>query len=84
MFGFPQSTRKSYKISSLDSKLSFIESIRSFPLNIETKHIKTYKSSDSRNGQISMVLNNSMVLLPKEPMRRRYFDERVGWFKFTN
>ena len=80
MFGFPQSTRKTYKISSLDSKLSFIESIRSFPLNIETKHIKTYKSSESRNGQISMVLNNSMVLLPKEPMRRRYFDERVGWF----
>ncbi|NCW07595.1 MAG: DUF5117 domain-containing protein, partial [Rhodobacterales bacterium] len=80
MFGFPQSTRKTYKISSLDSKLSFIESIRSFPLNIETKHIKTYKSSDSRNGQISMVLNNSMILLPKEPMRRRYFDERVGWF----
>tara|TARA_B100000161_G_scaffold148884_1_gene105977 strand:+ start:375 stop:2834 length:2460 start_codon:yes stop_codon:yes gene_type:complete len=80
MFGFPQSSRKSYKISSLDSKLSFIESIRSFPLNIETKHIKTYKSSESRNGQISMVLNNSMVLLPKEPMRRRYFDERVGWF----
>ncbi|MBL6680597.1 MAG: zinc-dependent metalloprotease [Flavobacteriaceae bacterium] len=80
MFGFPESTRKTYKISSLDSKLSFIESIRSFPLNIETKHIKTYKSSDSRNGQISMVLNNSMVLLPKEPMRRRYFDERVGWF----
>ncbi|MFL2617309.1 MAG: zinc-dependent metalloprotease [Flavobacteriaceae bacterium] len=78
-FGFPQSRRKTYKISSLDSKLSFIESIRSFPLNIETKHIKTYKSSDSRNGQISMVLNNSMVLLPKEPMRRRYFDQRVGW-----
>ena len=80
MFGFPQSTRKTYQISSLDSKLSFIESIRSFPLNIETKHIKTYKSSESRNGQISMVLNNSMVLLPKEPMKRRYFDERVGWF----
>ena len=80
MFGFPQSSRKGYKISSLDSKLSFIESIRSFPLNIETKHIKTYKSSDSRNGQISMVLNNSMVLLPKEPMKRRYYDERVGWF----
>ena len=45
MFGFPQSSRKGYKISSLDSKLSFIESIRSFPLNIEVKHIKTYKSS---------------------------------------
>ena len=27
-----------------------------------------------------MVLNNSMILLPKEPMKRRYYDERVGWF----
>jgi hypothetical protein len=27
-----------------------------------------------------MVLNNSMILLPKEPMKRRYFDQRVGWF----
>ena len=80
IFGFPQSSRKGYKITSLDSKLSFIESIRSFPLNIETKHIKTYKSSNSRNGQISIVLNNSMILLPKEPMKRRYFDQRVGWF----
>lgn len=80
IFGFPQSSRKGYKITSLDSKLSFIESIRSFHLNIETKHIKTYKSSNSRNGQISMVLNNSMILLPKEPMKRRYFDQRVGWF----
>tara|TARA_B100000963_G_C22615927_1_gene667335 strand:+ start:67 stop:2496 length:2430 start_codon:yes stop_codon:yes gene_type:complete len=79
IFGFPQSSRKGFKITSLDSKLSFIESIRSFPLNIETKHIKTYKSSNSRNGQISMLLNNSMVLLPKEPMKRRYFDQRVGW-----
>ena len=83
IFGFPQSSRKGYKITSLDSKLSFIESIRSFPLNIETKHIKTYKSSNSRNGQISMVLNNSMILLPKDPMKRRYFDERVGWFTST-
>ena len=79
-FGYPQSYRKRNKISSLDTKLSFIESIRSFPLNIEAKHIKTYKSSDAKNGQISMLLNNSMILLPKKPMKRRYFDERVGWF----
>ena len=25
-------------------------------------------------------MSNSMVLLPKEPMERRYFDQRVGWF----
>jgi hypothetical protein len=78
-FGFPQSRRKSYKISSLDRKLSFIESQKSFPLNFEVRHIKTYKSSDSKNGQISMLLNNSIILLPKVPMRKRYFDQRVGW-----
>ena len=79
-FGYPQYSRKRNKITALDSKLSFIESIRSFPMNIEAKHIKTYKSSESKNGQISMVLNNSMILLPKVPMKRRYYDERVGWF----
>ena len=79
-FGYPQSSRKRNNITGLDTKLSFIESIRSFPLNIEAKHIKTYRSSNAKNGQISMLLNNSMILLPKEPMKRRYFDERVGWF----
>ena len=79
-FGYPQSSRKRNKITGLDTKLSFIESIRSFPMNIEAKHIKTYKSSEAKNGQISMLLNNSMILLPKVPMKRRYYDERVGWF----
>ena len=79
-FGYPQSSRKRNNITGLDTKLSFIESIRSFPLNIEAKNIKTYRSSNAKNGQISMLLNNSMILLPKEPMKRRYFDERVGWF----
>ena len=49
-------------------------------MNVEAKHIKTYKSSEAKNGQISMLLNNSMILLPKVPMKRRYYDERVGWF----
>ncbi len=79
-FGYPQSSRKRNKITGLDTKLSFIESIRSFPMNVEAKHIKTYKSSEAKNGQISMLLNNSMILLPKVPMKRRYYDERVGWF----
>jgi hypothetical protein len=82
--GFPQSRRKSYKISSIDSKRSFIESIKSYPTNIESRHVKTYKSSDppsnSSVGAISLEINNSMILLPNIPMKRRYFDQRVGWF----
>ena len=82
--GFPQSRRKSYKISNLDSKRSFIESLKSYPQNIESRSVKTYNSSDPPSnasvGAISLEINNSMILLPKVPMKRRHFDQRVGWF----
>ena len=78
--GYPQRSRKSNKLTSMDTKLSYIESLKSYPKNIEARHVKTYRSSDTESGFVSMELNNSMILLPKEPMKRRYFDERVGWF----
>ena len=82
--GFPASRRKTYKISSLDKSRSFIESIKSYPLNVEMRHVKTYNSSEppsnASTGSISLEMNNSMILLPKEQMKRRYFDQRVGWF----
>ncbi|MDO5979751.1 zinc-dependent metalloprotease [Flavivirga spongiicola] len=82
--GFPSSTRKQYKAGRLESDKSFIENIKSYPLNIEARHIKTYSAgappSNASTGTISIEINNSMVLLPKTPMKRRYFDERVGWF----
>ena len=82
--GLPQRTRTQYKASRLESDKSFIESIKSYPLNIEARHVKTYAAgtppSNASTGTISIEINNSMVLLPKEPMKRRYFDERVGWF----
>ena len=82
--GFPQSSRKTYKISSLDKSRSFINTLKSYPLNIETRHIKTYNSSEppsnSSTGSVSLEMSNSMILLPENPMKRRYFDERVGWF----
>jgi hypothetical protein len=82
--GFPQSRRKTYKVSSLDKSRSFINTLKSYPLNVEARHIKTYNSSDppsnSSTGSISLEMSNSMILLPEKPMKRRYFDERVGWF----
>ncbi|MEO6348528.1 MAG: zinc-dependent metalloprotease [Aquaticitalea sp.] len=82
--GFPERNRKDYKISKLDNDLSYIESIKSYPLNIESRHVKTYNAaeppSNSETGNISLEMSNSMVLLPKVPMKRRMFDQRVGWF----
>lgn len=82
--GLPDRSRKQYKVTRLDSDLSYIESIKSYPLNIETRHVKTYNASEppsnATSGAISIELNNSMILLPKVPMKRRLFDQRVGWF----
>lgn len=82
--GLPQFRRKPYKISKIDKKRSYIERMSSYPKNIEIRHVKTYIASkppsNASVGAISIELSNSMILLPKTPMKRRYFDERVGWF----
>ena len=82
--GFPDRRRKNYKITRLDADKSYIEKIKSYPLNIETRHVKTYSAgsppSNSSTGTISVEMSNSMILLPKIPMKRRIFDQRVGWF----
>ncbi|GGX05411.1 zinc-dependent metalloprotease [Aquimarina muelleri] len=82
--GFPERQRKKYKISKLDDNRSYIDTIRSYPLNIEARHVKTYNAaeppSNASTGSISLEMSNSMILLPKTPMKRRYFDQRVGWF----
>ncbi len=78
------SIKERYKISSLDKSRSFITSVKSFPINIEARHIMTYKAakppSNATTGSISVEINNSLVLLPKEPMQPRIYDQRVGWF----
>ena len=82
--GLPDRTRKQYKVSRLDESRSYIDTIRSYPENIEIRHVKTYNAgeppSNESLGSISLEFSNSMILLPKVPMERRYFDERVGWF----
>ncbi|CAM1370295.1 conserved exported hypothetical protein [Tenacibaculum sediminilitoris] len=81
---FPQRSRKRYKISKMDKTRSYIDRISSYPQNIEIRNVKTYIAgnppSNSSVGSVTMELSNSMILLPKTPMKRRYFDERVGWF----
>ncbi|APS38715.1 MULTISPECIES: zinc-dependent metalloprotease [Salegentibacter] len=82
--GLRDGTRKQYKVSRLDDSRSYIDTIRSYPENIEVRHVKTYNAgeppSNASTGSISLEFSNSMILLPKEPMKRRYFDQRVGWF----
>lgn len=55
---------------------SFINNIRAYPMNIEVATTRTYGQTGS---SVTAAYNSSIVLLPKEPMRGRDFDERVGY-----
>ena len=80
MFSIGSQDKTEKKLTSLADDKSFVESIDTYPINIETKTTKTYTSSTSSSGSITLRLNTSIVLLPKTPMRKRFFDERVGYF----
>ena len=57
---------------------------RSFPLNVEVRHTQTFDAAeppgDQRSGALSLEMRQSLVLLPRTPMRPRYADARVGFF----
>ena len=82
--GFPDRSRKSYGVRRLDKDRSFIQHIHSYPTNVEVRTVMTYEATEapanSATGTISMEINNSMLLLPADPMMPRLFDDRVGWF----
>lgn len=82
--GFDDGRRKQYKVSTLDEARTFIEHVKSFPINIEARHVLTYRAgeapSNSSVGSISLEMNNSMILLPKKAMMPRLADDRVGFF----
>jgi Met-zincin/Domain of unknown function (DUF5117)/Domain of unknown function (DUF5118) len=75
-----------------DSSRSYVEEVKVFPTNIETRSLVTFRQ-DSRSGpaaaapagpgsprSVSLLLHYSMALLPEKPMRGRHFDGRVGYF----
>ncbi|MBT8185813.1 MAG: zinc-dependent metalloprotease, partial [Eudoraea sp.] len=84
--------KDAYKLSGLEKDKSYIKNINSFPINTEIRTVKTYKAKASStkskkslpaaalSGFVTLELNNSFILLPKEPMKKRFYDPRVGFF----
>lgn len=81
-FGLQNRDRQQYNVRNLDRDRSYMEFAKSFPENVEIRTVLTYNAdnppSQQRTGAISLEVNHSMILLPKEPMRPRLFDERVA------
>lgn len=88
------SARRSLGSGAMDSKRSFVESVRSFPTNVEVRVIASYApgkptpipnarprpgSDIPTSSGITAVLHHSMVKLPEVLMTPRRQDERVGF-----
>lgn len=53
--GMPDGYRERYKVSRLDEARSYIESIKSYPLNVEARHVKTYLAKEPpSNGSLAL------------------------------
>lgn len=82
--GISAEMRELYKVKGLDDSRSFINRIKSFPMNIEVIQDMTYNASKpsmlEESESISIQMNQSMILLPEKMMQPRLADPRVGWF----
>ena len=84
----PSFYRARYKVRRLDPTRSFINSIKSYPKNIEVVQDFTYDAaappSNSNTNTITIRVNQSMILLPEDKMMPRIYDKRVGYFSIGN
>ena len=83
---FTASDRTAMGVTAVQADRTFIDSIKTFPINVEIQSLRTYgmnsstRTPASTTGSVTLALNTSIVLLPEKPMQPRYFDERVGYF----
>lgn len=91
---FNSSVKSTLRLAAIQADKSYVVSVKSYPINIEIKAVKTYARTPAPagmpgqgggaatgGGNMTMELNSSMVLLPKVPMQARHFDPRVGFFE---
>jgi hypothetical protein len=82
--GLSAAQRRTYQVRRLDPARSFVTAAKSFPLNIEVRHTQTFDAAeppgDQRSGALSLEMRQSLVLLPRVPMRPRLADARAGFF----
>ncbi len=92
--------KKFYNLNAPSADRSFINYIKTFPINTEVHVTRTYSAvtpppgpvfspfviAASEAGVVTLEMNTSMVLLPKVPYKKRVYDERVSYFSdgYTN
>lgn len=82
---FDERYKRSLSLGNQIGDRSYIDTITAFPRNVEFRMVKTFtqkpaNAADAAPDPLTYELNSSMILLPKVPMKPRYYDPRVGYF----
>lgn len=94
MFSFSSKMKDNIGATSMIAEATYIDTLKAFPQNIEVRTVRTFQRKSpmgsaiekmmaayySSTGPMTYELNSSLLLLPKEPMKPRLFDSRVGYF----
>lgn len=85
IFYFGERYKKAMTLGAQIADRSFLDTIVAYPQNVEIKSVKTYNQKPSSplviaDDPFTFELNSSLILLPKVPMKPRYYDPRVGYF----
>ncbi|MEO7363580.1 MAG: zinc-dependent metalloprotease [Gemmatimonadaceae bacterium] len=82
--GMGAAQRRTLGVRRFDPARSYISSMRGFPINIEVRQVQTFDAAtpafDANSASVTMETRQSMILLPRVPMRPRNADARVGFF----
>ena len=86
------SVRDAIGTSGADPSRSYIDRVKAYPDNIETRSFLTFSAGFNRmslfgpsgggptSSAISVTVHYSLVLLPEKPMKGRLKDSRIGYF----
>lgn len=85
------SPKRTLGVSSMDKKRTMLNSVKVFPINIETRVLATFKPKPPKPGtfrrsrakSVTVEIHHSMINLPEKPMMARLRDDRVGYFSHT-
>lgn len=94
MFSFSSRMKDNVGATSMIADASYIDTLKAFPQNIEVRTVRTFQRKSAMGsamekmmayyynstGPMTYELNSSLLLLPKEPMKPRLVDSRVGYF----
>ncbi|MCU0334384.1 MAG: zinc-dependent metalloprotease [Chitinophagaceae bacterium] len=91
---FDAGDKRSFSLGSMQPDKSYTLSVKTYPTNLNIRTVKTYTRTPAGGPSLpggfsfgggsadpaTFELNSSWVVLPKTPMKSRYWDDRVGYF----